>query len=621
MYDSIVVGGGHAGVEAANALAKMNKKVLLITGNLNKVAYLPCNPSMGGPAKGVVVREIDALGGIQGIASDRSQIQMKLLNESKGPAAHAFRVQLDKVEYPKVVMSMLKELATLEMLEEFVEELIIEGDEVKGVLLENGEKIYSKTVIITTGTYLNSAVLRGLEKTYVGPDGDKTTKGISNQLKNHGFEILRLKTGTSPRLSKKSIDFEKFIPQPGAEKNYTFSHDPSDFNFKAPKELCYLLHTTEETHQVIRENLHLSSMYSGAIEGSGPRYCPSIEDKIVRFNTQPRHQIFLEPESLSTDQIYVQGLSTSFPAEVQDKILKTLPGLENAKVLSYGYAIEYDAINPIELFPSLETKKLKNLFCAGQINGTSGYEEAAGQGIMAGINAGLKVSGKEPLILRRDEAYIGVMIDDLVTKGVSDPYRLLTSRQEYRMFVRNDNSDLRLTEKGYELGTVSEERYNLYLKQKADYDKLLKDMSEFDVLPTDENNVYLKSRNSAIINSKITLLELMKRPELTQEDIIFFLNDQYQDLSYERVLLYIKYEGYVQKARRNAEKVLRLEDKKIPDQIDYQDIKNLSLEGIEKLERVRPKTLGQASRIMGVKTTDIQLLLLYLESGRIQYEL
>lgn len=621
MYDSIVVGGGHAGVEAANALSKMNKKVLLITGNLEKVASLPCNPSIGGPAKGVVVREIDALGGIQGVASDKTQIQMKLLNASKGPAVRAYRVQLDKQEYPKTVLSMIKELDNLELLEEFVNELIIEDNKVKGVILENGTKIYSKTVIITTGTYLNSAVLKGLDKIYVGPDGDKTTKGISSQLKAHNFEVLRLKTGTPMRLNADTIDFSLFAPQPGADKPYTFSHDANDFNEQSPNIDCYLLHTNSKTHQIINENLHLSSMYSGHVVGSGPRYCPSIEDKIVRFNTQPRHQIFLEPESLHTKSIYVQGLSTSFPDHIQDLMIKSLPGLENAEILKYGYAIEYDAINPTELYPSLETKKLENLFCAGQINGTSGYEEAAGQGIMAGINAGLKVDNKKPFVLGRDEAYIGVMIDDLVTKGVTDPYRLLTSRSEYRMFIRNDNADLRLTDYGYQYGVVSEERYQQFLNKKANYEMLVEELENTDLMNTDENNSFLESKNSSLIYSKIKLFDLLKRPEMNIFDLTDYLNNQYDEETLERAEIHVKYDGYVQKAKKNAEKVIKLDSKEIPNNINYQIIKNLSLEGMEKLEKIRPKTIGQASRIMGVKQTDIQLLLIYIESGRRANEL
>ncbi|MCR1808689.1 tRNA uridine-5-carboxymethylaminomethyl(34) synthesis enzyme MnmG [Haploplasma modicum] len=616
MYDSIIIGGGHAGVEAALSLAKMNKKTLLITGNLDKVASLPCNPSIGGPAKGVVVREIDALGGIQGKASDEGQIQMKLLNASKGPAVRAYRAQLDKVKYPKIVLRYLKQQEGLDLLEEFVDKLIIEDNEVKGVLLENGEKIFSKTVIITTGTYLRSAILRGLTKTESGPDGDKTTKGISGQLKEHGLEVIRLKTGTPMRLDKKTIDFSQFVVQPGDPEKYTFSHDPSYFNENAPKENCYLLHTTEETHNLIRNNLALSSMYSGIVEGVGPRYCPSIEDKIVKFSEQPRHQIFLEPESIYWDEVYVQGLSTSFPEDIQDKILKTIPGIANARVMKYGYAIEYDAINPLELNPNLETKKIKNLFCAGQINGTSGYEEAAAQGLMAGINAGLKVSNEEPFILKRDEAYIGVMIDDLVTKGIDDPYRLLTSRAEYRLFIRNDNADLRLTEYGYKFGVVSDKEYEMFNNKKAKFEELINNVKEFYVMPNEENNEYLVNRDSARIFEKISLFNLLKRPEINKDDIKYFLGNKFDEDIYEQIEIQVKYEGYINKARKEAEKVLKLENKKIPNDVNYDHISNLSYEAREKLKRVLPKSIGQASRIMGVNATDISLLILYIESRR-----
>lgn len=616
IYDSIVVGGGHAGIEAAIALAKMNKKTLLVTGNLNKVASLPCNPSIGGPAKGVVVREIDALGGVQAKIADKAQIQMKLLNASKGPAVRAYRAQVDKITYPQIAKDFLLKQPNLELLEEFVHELIIENNEVKGVTLENGIKLYSKTVIITAGTYLTSAILIGHTKKFSGPDGDKTTYGISAQLRNSGFDILRLKTGTPMRLKKDSIDYSKYIVQPGDDEKYTFSHNSKNFNEEAPKEVCYLLHTNAETHKIINENLDKSAMYSGNVEGVGPRYCPSIEDKIVRFNTQPRHQIFLEPESVYLDEIYVQGLSTSMPKDVQDQMLKSIPGLENAVVTRYGYAIEYDAINPLDLKPSLETKLINNLFTAGQINGTSGYEEAAGQGIMAGINAALKIDNKEPFVLKRNEAFIGVMIDDLVTKGVEDPYRLLTSRAEHRLFIRNDNADLRLTEYGYKLGLVSEEDYKLFKQEQEAFNNLLKELKDFEIYPTDENNAYLESRNSARIYEKFSLYKLLKRPEINKDDIKHFIETKYSEDIYEKVEIHVKYEGYVQKAQREVDQLLKLEDKKIPQSIDYDNIKQLSHEAREKLKKVAPLTLGQASRVSGVNPSDISILLIYLESGR-----
>jgi len=440
-YDIIVVGGGHAGIEAALAAARLKKNTLLITGDLNKVASLPCNPSIGGPAKGIVVREIDALGGQMAKSADQGQIQMKMLNASKGPAVRALRAQIDKLKYPKIMLDVLKNTKNLTLLETLVDQLIIEDNYAKGVILNDGRHIFSKIVIITTGTYLNSHILIGNEKISSGPQNEPTTFGISEQLRALGFEVIRLKTGTPPRVKKDSIDYLKTSVQPGDGKNYTFSFDKKYYSDN-PHEFCFLTHTSLETHEIINQHLNESAMYSGVVEGVGPRYCPSIEDKVVRFSDKNRHQIFIEPESLEIDEMYIQGFSTSLPRYVQEEMIKTIPGLENAIISKYAYAIEYDAINPIQLFPTLETKKIENLFCAGQINGTSGYEEAAGQGLMAGINASLKLDNKEPFILQRHEAYIGVLIDDLVTKGVLDPYRLLTSRAEHRLLLRHDRTSI-----------------------------------------------------------------------------------------------------------------------------------------------------------------------------------
>jgi tRNA uridine 5-carboxymethylaminomethyl modification enzyme len=613
IYDCIVVGGGHAGIEAALATARLNKKTILITGNLSKVASLPCNPSIGGPAKGIVVREIDALGGQMAKSADKGQIQIKMLNASKGPAVRALRAQIDKLKYPKIILEVLKTTENLTLKEDLVQSLIIEENQVRGVVLNDGTKVLSKSVIITTGTYLSSNILIGDEKISSGPQGDPTTFGISQQLKSLGFEILRLKTGTPPRVRKDSIDYLKTTIQPGDGKNYTFSFDEIYYE-ENPQEFCYLTHTSETTHELINQHLDESAMYSGVVEGVGPRYCPSIEDKVVRFSDKNRHQIFIEPESLEIDEMYIQGLSTSLPRYVQEEMIRTIPGLEQAEIVRYAYAIEYDAINPIQLFPTLETKIIENLYCAGQINGTSGYEEAAGQGLMAGINASLKLDQKEPFILQRHEAYIGVLIDDLVTKGVLDPYRLLTSRAEHRLLLRNDNADLRLRTYGYELGLVNEETYQKFLIKKGKFAQLVDIASKLKIMPNELNNSYLKSRDSAKIYEAVYLSDLLKRPEINRQDIKHFVKIEFTEDIYEQLEIKVKYEGYIQKALREAEKMQRLDYKKIPDFLDYNQINNISSESREKLIKIRPKTLGQASRISGVNPADISLLLIYIES-------
>jgi len=620
MYDGIVVGGGHAGIEAALAMARMNKKTALVTGNLNKVASLPCNPSIGGPAKGIVVREIDALGGQMAKSADEGQIQMKMLNASKGPAVRALRAQIDKLKYPKIMLRVLKETPNLDLIEALVDHLIIEDQTVKGIVLQSGEKIYGHTVILTTGTYLASNILIGKEKTTSGPSGDPTTFGISKQLKELGFQVIRLKTGTPPRIAKDSIDYSKMIPQPGDPIKHTFSHDNHYYD-ENPHEYCYLTHTSLETHGIIKLNLGESAMYGGMVEGVGPRYCPSIEDKVVRFSDKERHQIFIEPESLEIDEMYVQGFSTSLPRHIQEKMIRTIPGLENVRIIRYAYAIEYDAINPVQLYPTLETKRIKNLYCAGQINGTSGYEEAAGQGLMAGINAALKISNQEPLVLQRHEAYIGVLIDDLVTKGVLDPYRLLTSRAEHRLLLRNDNADLRLREYGYRIGLVNEDTYQQFLLKKEQFMQLVQRAESTRIMPNEVNNQYLLSRQSAPIFEAISVADLLKRPEIGIEDLWHFIGDSYQEDILEQLEIKVKYEGYIQKALREAEKMQRLEHKIIPNTIDYSTIKNISSEAREKLNRVRPQTVGQASRISGVNPADISVLLVFLESGVIKREL
>lgn len=614
-YDIIVVGGGHAGCEASLASSRMGNKTLLITGNIKNIADMPCNPSIGGSAKGIVVREIDALGGEMGRNADKAQIQIKMLNSKKGPAVQALRAQADKVIYPKEMLETLNHQENLTIKEEMVEDLIIEDNTVKGVITQMHEKITSKMVILTTGTYLKSDILVGDTRHREGPHGEKPSNHLSDKLKEYGFKIIRLKTGTPQRIDKNTIDYTKARIEKGDDIYRTFSFDtiPSyDIEAQIP---CHLIYTTPLTHQIIRDNLNKSSMYGGLsdIEGIGPRYCPSIEDKIVRFAEKEKHQLFLEPESKYYDDVYIQGFSTSMPHDIQEQMVHSLPGLEHAKINKYAYAIEYDAIYPTQLKRTLETKIIDNLYTAGQINGTSGYEEAACQGLIAGINASLKLKGKEPLILKRNEAYIGVLIDDLVTKGVRDPYRLLTSRAEYRLLLRHDNADIRLRDYGYQVGLISEEQYQKYqlkLKLISELELLLKSNK---VTPKEDINQYLISIGSTKLKDGITLYDLLKRPEITFENIQHFLEIPYTDEIKEQVSIHIKYDGYIKKAQKEAEKMLRLENKQIPTDIDYKKINNLASEARQKLEEVRPTTLGQAIRISGVNPADISILTVYLK--------
>lgn len=615
-YDIIIVGGGHAGCEASLASARLHNKTLLVTGNIKNIADMPCNPSIGGPAKGIIVREIDALGGEMANNIDHSCLQVKMLNTKKGPAVRALRAQGDKITYPKAMLETMKNQENLEIKESLVEDLIVEDNKVKGVVLENGEKIYAKAVVLTTGTYLKAVILRGAKKTVSGPHGERPSKFLSDKLREYGFTIQRLKTGTPQRIDKNSIDYSKTSLEPGDSIPHTFSFDNTPLYKVEDQVPCHLIYTTKETHKIIMDNLEKSSMYGGYVEGIGPRYCPSIEDKVVRFKDKERHQLFLEPESLYYDDIYIQGFSTSMPEEIQDLMVHSLPGLEHAKILKYAYAIEYDAIDPLQLKQSLETKVLENLFTAGQINGTSGYEEAAGQGLIAGINASRKIHNQEPLILKRNEAYIGVLIDDLVTKGTKEPYRMLTSRAEYRLLLRHDNADLRLREYGHKIGLITEERYQKFLEKKTQIQELINLLKENKITPTKDTNEYLTSINSTKLLDGITLYELLKRPEITFTNIKHFIDINYSDEVVEQVEIMDKYEGYIVKANREAEKMLDLEKLKIPEDINYDNVHNLASEARQKLTQVRPTTIAQASRISGVNPADISILMVYLKKEK-----
>ena len=587
-YEVIVVGGGHAGCEACLATSRLGHKTLLVTGNIKNIADMPCNPSIGGSAKGIVVREIDALGGEMGKNADKSLLQIKMLNSAKGPAVQALRAQADKITYPKEMLKTLQSQPNLEILESIVEDLIVENNEIKGIVLENGKKITSNIVILTTGTYLKADILVGDTRHREGPHGEKPSQHLSDNLNKYGFKIIRLKTGTPQRIDKNSIDFSKAQIEYGDSRVLTFNFDNDVYYDVNNQQPCYLIYTTPKTHEIIKNNLTKSSMYGGLsdIKGIGPRYCPSIEDKVVRFSDKERHQLFLEPESIYYDDIYLQGFSTSMPHDIQEQMVHSLPGLEQAKILKYAYAIEYDAIYPTQLKQTLETKIIKNLYTAGQINGTSGYEEAACQGLIAGINASLNLEKKEPLILKRNEAYIGVLIDDLVTKGVRDPYRLLTSRAEYRLLLRSDNADLRLIEKGHEIGLVKESSFKKYMKRKNEIEELKNLLLNTKITPKKEVNEYLKQYTNEIKDG-ISLYNLLNRPEFTMENI--------------------------NKANNEAKKMVDLDNKKIPDDINYDLIHNLASEAKQKLKEIRPTSIGQALRISGVNPADISILMIYLK--------
>ncbi|PFN02749.1 tRNA uridine-5-carboxymethylaminomethyl(34) synthesis enzyme MnmG [Bacillus cereus] len=616
-YDVIVIGAGHAGCEAGLAAARMGSKTLMLTINLDMVAFMPCNPSVGGPAKGIVVREIDALGGEMGRNIDKTHIQMRMLNTGKGPAVRALRAQADKFSYQHELKKTIEETPNLTLFQGMVERLIVEDGECKGVITQAGAEYTAKTVVITTGTFLRGEIIMGDLKYSSGPNNQQPSITLSEHLEELGFDLVRFKTGTPPRVNSNTIDYSKTEIQPGDDKPRAFSFETTKFIMDQIP--CWLTYTSTETHRLIDENLHRSAMYSGMIKGTGPRYCPSIEDKVVRFNDKPRHQIFLEPEGRNTQEVYVQGLSTSLPEDVQRDMLRTIPGLENVEMMRTGYAIEYDAIVPTQLWPTLETKNIKNLYTAGQINGTSGYEEAAGQGLMAGINAACRSLGKKEVILGREDAYIGVLIDDLVTKGTNEPYRLLTSRAEYRLLLRHDNADLRLTEVGREIGLIKEERYERFTNKKLQIEQEKERLSSIIIKPRPEVQELIRSIGGSELKDGIRASDLLRRPEMTYEHIHLLVPSKVElsDEVTEQVEIQIKYEGYIEKSLQQVERMKKMENKKIPVDIDYDAISSIASEARQKLKDVRPLSVGQASRISGVNPADISILLVYIEQGKI----
>ncbi|UXC63442.1 tRNA uridine-5-carboxymethylaminomethyl(34) synthesis enzyme MnmG [Ligilactobacillus agilis] len=621
-YDVIVVGAGHAGCEAALAAARMGNKTLLMTINLDMVAFMPCNPSVGGPAKGIVVRELDALGGEMGRNIDKTYVQMRMLNTGKGPAVRALRAQADKHAYSAEMKHTIEREPNLTLRQGIVDDLIIENQTVVGVVTNTGARYGAKTVVLTTGTAARGKIIIGELMYSSGPNNSQPSMKLSGNLEKLGFVLERFKTGTPPRVDGNTIDYSVTEEQPGDKDPNHFSFESKDEDYLPVKDQlsCWLTYTKEKTHEIIRENLERAPMFSGVIKGVGPRYCPSIEDKIVRFADKDRHQLFIEPEGRNTDEYYIQGFSTSMPEEVQQEMVHSVPGLENARIMRPGYAIEYDVVSPYQLRPTLETKLIKNLYTAGQTNGTSGYEEAAGQGILAGINAGRRALGKSEITLKRSDAYIGVMVDDLVTKGTNEPYRLLTSRAEYRLLLRHDNADLRLTELGHEIGLISDERYAKFLAKKAEIAAEKERLAQIRIKPNEAIDAYIEAHGDRPLKDGVLASEFLRRPYVSYEDLLQFIPAPAKPLDrrvIEQVEIQYKYEGYIKKEDAKVEKLKRMEAKKIPARINYNAIEGLATEARQKLTKIQPETLAQASRISGVNPADISILAVYIEQGRI----
>lgn len=622
-YDVIVVGAGHAGVEASLASARMGCKTLLATINLEMLAFMPCNPAIGGSAKGIVVREIDALGGEMGRNIDKTYIQMKMLNTGKGPAVRALRAQADKALYSQTMKHTVEQQENLTLRQSMIEEILVEYGKVVGVRTATNQKFSAKAVIITTGTALRGEIILGELKYSSGPNNSLASVGLADNLKELGLEIGRFKTGTPPRVKASSINYDETEIQPGDENPNHFSFMSKDENYLKDQIPCWLTYTNQDSHDIINKNLYRAPMFSGIVKGVGPRYCPSIEDKIVRFADKERHQLFLEPEGRETEEVYIQGLSTSLPEDVQKDLVHSIKGLENAEMMRTGYAIEYDIVLPHQLRATLETKTISGLFTAGQTNGTSGYEEAAGQGIVAGINAALKVQGKPELILKRSDAYIGVMIDDLVTKGTLEPYRLLTSRAEYRLILRHDNADMRLTEIGHRVGLVDYDRYQRFQERKRQFDNELTRLSTVKLKPIKETNERIEALGFKPLTDALTAKEFMRRPEITYDIATSFVGPAEEELDSKVIELLeteIKYEGYINKALDQVEKLKRMEEKRIPANIDWDDIDSIATEARQKFKKINPETIGQASRISGVNPADISILMVYLEGKQKRYK-